>query len=605
MVLMTTKSKQRDTAITRRIHGLFWEANFQQPWTLALTYAMRLPASALLNAVSPLVAALGVQAILDGNAQAVYHYAWLTVGIAVVYSVMSIIGSVAVNNNAANGTTYLTNKVFGNFLNKDYEFYANRFSGALGEQLMRLRSAYNDYGYLVTAFIPSNIATILVSLIIVGIYSIELAFATFMAMFIIVVVSLAVSNHRRQFRRQVSQANSLISGQVGDALAHGNTVKSFGSDDAEIQRLQAPLQEWSRVQFKAWMSGEQFNAARAMLTSFAVAALLVVSLWLYQDGKISATLVVLVQIYVIRLVLQTLMFGDMVKQYEQVISAAYDPVATLLVESTVVDSAQPKSLPKKPLAIELSDVSFHYDEAKEHSEALSTINLVVKPGKKIGLVGHSGSGKTTLTKLLLRFMDISGGSISLGGVDIREIRQRELRQAISYVPQEPLLFHRSILENIRYGRPDANDADVKKAAKLAYLDEFIDELPQGYDTLVGERGVKLSGGQRQRVAIARALLKDSPILVLDEATSALDSKSEKYIQDALWKLMKNRTAIVIAHRLSTIQHMDKIVVLDKGKIVQVGTHDELKAKPGIYADLWAHQSGGYIGTPESNENVES
>lgn len=600
MVLMTTKSQQRDKYVTRQIHKLFWEANFQRKGSLVIAYITRLTGSVLINAVSPLLAALGVQAIFEGNQSQVYHYALLIVALSVTYCILSLIGSIAVSRNALAGTLYLTNKVFTNFLDKDYEFYTNRFSGALGEQLTRLRSTYNDYGEIVTGIIPSNVATIFGSLIVVACYSIELAASALVAMTLIVASSLAVSQHRQRYRREVSAANSVIAGQIGDALSHGSTVKAFASDQQEIERLQEPQRVWGKLQYRAWLSFEQFNATRALLTALAVAALLVVSFWLYTDKKISTAIVVLIQVYVIRLVMQTVMLGDLVKRFEQNMTNAYDAVATLLVEPTVRDPESPKTLPNKSLSIALENVGFHYDEAKKDNDALAGVSFTVKPSKKIGLVGHSGSGKTTLTKLLLRFMDISEGSISLGGVDIRDLRQRELRQAISYVPQEPLLFHRSILENIRYGRTDATDAEVKKAAKLAYLDEFVDELPHGYDTLVGERGVKLSGGQRQRVAIARALLKDSPILVLDEATSALDSKSEKYIQDALWKLMKDRTAIVIAHRLSTIQHMDMIVVLDKGKIVQAGTHDELKGQPGIYSDLWAHQSGGYIGTPEGD-----
>jgi ATP-binding cassette subfamily B protein len=221
-------------------------------------------------------------------------------------------------------------------------------------------------------------------------------------------------------------------------------------------------------------------------------------------------------------------------------------------------------------------------------------DLKVKAGERVGLVGHSGSGKTTLTRVLLRFSNLDNGHILIDNQDIRDVTQSSLRKSIAYVPQEPLLFHRSLRENIAYGKPDASEEEIRQAAKLANALDFIETLPESFDTMVGERGVKLSGGQRQRIVIARAILKDAPILVLDEATSALDSESEKLIQDALSRLMKNRTSIVVAHRLSTIAKLDRIVVLDNGKIVEDGSHDELLRRGSTYASLWAHQSGGFI-----------
>jgi ATP-binding cassette subfamily B protein len=244
-------------------------------------------------------------------------------------------------------------------------------------------------------------------------------------------------------------------------------------------------------------------------------------------------------------------------------------------------------------AIEMRDVTFRYSD-NEGEHLFKDFNLKIASGEKVALVGHSGGGKTTVTKLLLRFMDIDGGEILIDGQNIARTSQHDLRSAISYVPQEPLMFHRSLADNIKYGRLEATQDEVVKIAKLAHADKFIRELKDSYDTLVGERGVKLSGGQRQRIAIARAMIKDAPILVLDEATSALDSESEKYIQDALWKLMEGRTAIVIAHRLSTVQKMDRIIVLSEGEIAEQGTHKELIKQNGIYASLWSHQSGGFI-----------
>jgi ATP-binding cassette subfamily B protein len=248
-----------------------------------------------------------------------------------------------------------------------------------------------------------------------------------------------------------------------------------------------------------------------------------------------------------------------------------------------------------------SNVGFAYPE-NQTRPLFKDLSLKIKPGEKVGLVGPSGGGKTTITRLLLRFMDIQDGLITIDGQDITTIKQADLRSRIAYVSQEPILFHRTLAENIGYGDLVAEQKVIEGVAKMANAHDFIAKLPKGYDTLVGERGVKLSGGQRQRVAIARAMLKNAPILVLDEATSALDSESEVLIQDALWKLMEGRTAIVIAHRLSTIQRMDRIIVLEDGKIVEEGSHKDLLRANGTYAKLWAHQSGGFIDDDEASED---
>lgn len=242
--------------------------------------------------------------------------------------------------------------------------------------------------------------------------------------------------------------------------------------------------------------------------------------------------------------------------------------------------------------VDFSHVDFRHHEQK--TKLFRDFCLTVESGQSVGLVGVSGSGKTTLTKLLLRFDDVTAGGIFIDGKDIRDVTQKSLRGSIAYVPQESSLFHRSVYDNIAYGRTGATKEEVVRAAKLANADEFIRELPNGYDTLVGERGVKLSGGQRQRIAIARAILKDAPILVLDEATSALDSESEALIQEALKNLMKGRTSIVVAHRLSTIAGLDKIVVLSEGKIVEQGSHHELLEAGGEYSELWSRQSGAFL-----------
>jgi ATP-binding cassette subfamily B protein len=286
-------------------------------------------------------------------------------------------------------------------------------------------------------------------------------------------------------------------------------------------------------------------------------------------------------------------FNRTYRNIENAISEAAQYTALLLTPSALQEQNDPIDLNITNGEIDFKDVDFDYDGNKD-DPLFRRFNLHIKPGEKLALVGHSGGGKTTITKLLLRFADVTRGELLIDGQNIAHGRLRDLRDNIAFVPQEPIMFHRSIRDNIRYGKLDATDEEVVAAARQANAHDFIAKLPLGYDTLVGERGVKLSGGQRQRIAIARAIIKDAPILVLDEATSALDSESEKLIQEALWKLMDDHTAVVIAHRLSTIQRMDRIVVLDSGSIAEQGSHRELLGNDGIYARLWKHQSGGFI-----------
>lgn len=339
----------------------------------------------------------------------------------------------------------------------------------------------------------------------------------------------------------------------------------------------------------ATMIRESFSSV--ITSSIAIAALLIAILGVKYLSIDIATLFLMVS-FTGSLGQRLWEFQNVLRQYNRAFGDASDMIKILQIKPEVADPINPESVRMNRGGIEFNSVTFAHDEDKD--SLFHNLNLYIKPGEKIGLVGHSGSGKTTLTKLLLRFMDIDGGEITIDGQDITAVTQDDLRDKITYVPQEPLMFHRSIAENIMYGNPKASEQQLKAVAKMAHAHDFVQKLPKKYDTLVGERGVKLSGGQRQRVAIARAMIKNAPILVLDEATSALDSESEVLIQDALWKLMEGKTAIVIAHRLSTIQKMDRIIVLDKGKIVEEGTHKELIRAKGTYAGLWNHQTGGFL-----------
>jgi ATP-binding cassette subfamily B protein len=599
-------SSNRDRVISRAIHRLFIRATLIDKRGLIICYATRLPALVLFNVLIPLQVAYGVQAIVMRQFDQVPHYVLLVLLLAVGYVILWSIGGLTISRNGATGSAFLQRQVFSNFLQKDYDFYSNTYFGSLGAQAVQLRGVYSDYCQIFMLSGPTQVVTVVAGIVVVAWKSPLLALVTLLCMAAVLSFTIIMSAWRLNLRRKLSEASSELAGQVGDALSHAPTVKSFASDNYEEQHLDASLSRWVKIQYRTWISSIPADDGRMLLAAITTGALLLMAAHMYQSGTISIAIVALVQLYVIRMIAATQAIADLIKQYEVVMGTAYQTMKTMLIEPTVLDPAKPKHLPKKSLDIAFSGLTYRYEDAGAHVTAVTDFALHVQPGEKIGLVGYSGSGKTTLTKLLLRFMDATDGDITVGGVDIRDLAQRELRTNIAYVPQEPLLFHRSIAENIAYGRPSASHKEVIEAAKLAYVDEFVSALPAGYDTMVGERGVKLSGGQRQRVAIARAILKDAPILVLDEATSALDSRSEKFIQQALWRLMEDRTALVVAHRLSTIQRMDRIVVMDKGRVVQAGSHDELlKDKQGIYAKLWAHQSGGYVGAPEKSEKSEN
>lgn len=587
----------RDKLVMGEIHRLFWRAMLHTRGYFIITAAFQGPALIIMNVAVPLGIAYAVQAIVLRDFDAVPQYVLLAFGLAMLGNLVFVLSTWAFNRNGIYGAAYVQRKVFANYLDKDYEFYGSNFVGALGAQAAKLRDAFTDYNRIVLFDIPRVVGVIVSSLLVIAWQSWQLAIVTILCMAFILSFNLLFAKYRLKYRRIVSQASSDVSAFLGDVLSHGTTVKSFGRERSEQQNLEEPLNRWNTAQLKSWDLFTPMNFARNLMLALTVAGALLVSARLYESSAASIAVITLVQLYLIRFMNIIYDVGDMVKNYELVMSAAYQPVATMMVERQVADAAQPQSLPANlsTASIVFNNVRFQYPEAAPHRFAVKDFSLTIKPGEKIGLVGHSGGGKTTVTKLLLRFMDASSGSITVGGVDIRQIKQQDLRRRIAYVPQEPLLFHRSIKDNIVYGNPNASKQATAAVTKTAFVDEFVADLPEGLNAMVGERGVKLSGGQRQRIAIARALLTDAPILVLDEATSALDSQSERYIQKALWELMQDRTALVIAHRLSTIQRMDRIVVVDKGKIVQIGTHAELlKDTAGTYAKLWAHQSDGYL-----------
>lgn len=600
-------TKKRDREVTRAIHKLFWRADMHDKYGILVTLLLRVPALVLIHISLPLAVAYCIEAIVNRQFGLVSGYVWQIIWFSLGFAVLWGLGGLVISRSGVIAGKYLQRAVFENYMSKDFDFYGDTYFGSLGAQASRLREALNEYNQVMLLIMPAQLVINVAGIIVIASKSIALAVATLIAMALVLSITMGMSTWRLKYRRKVSESNSEIAGLVGDALTQAPAVKSFAAEDYEKKRLDKNLKTWGHNQFISWALATPADAIRAVLAGIATATLLIMTASLYERGEISIAIVALVQLYVIKMIASTLQIAEMIKTYEQLMGGAYQPVKTMLITQSIKDKPEPLELPEgDEQPVTFKKVTFRYPDATKGNNAIKDFSLTVSPGEKIGLVGYSGSGKTTLTKLLLRFMDVDTGSIAIGDRDIRDVRQSDLRRHIAYVPQEPLLFHRSIRENIGYGNPDAPKKKVMEAARMAYVDEFTAELPAKYETFVGERGVKLSGGQRQRVAIARAILKDAPILLLDEATSALDSRSEQLIQKALWRLMKGRTALVIAHRLSTIHRMDRIVVMDKGRIAQIGTHQELlKDKKGIYAELWAHQSGGYIGLPPEESDVQA
>ena len=486
----------------------------------------------------------------------------------------------------------LKRTLFNHLMGLDSDFHSNSFGGSLVSRSNKLISSYvRIIDTFIFQFLTLGVMFVSASIILLP-RAPYYVLALFIMTTVVIISTFLSTKAVRIAREKEASAENREIGNLADMVTNVMAVKSYAASRYEKERFERTTEKTMRTTYdvlKVSLVREIYFGSLTtgiQVVALAAAAIAVVSF----DANIAT--VFLIYYYTNNMTVRLWDFAQSgLKNLNRGFGDAQEATKTLLTEAAVKD-------PKNPTAIDpaLATVDFeNVDFAHEKEKLFSQFNLSMQKGEKIGLVGHSGSGKTSLTTLLLRFKDVDSGSIKVAGVDIRTIAQDELRKSISYVPQEPLLFHRSIKENIAYGNPDATQKEIEQAAIQANASEFIEKLPDGYETLVGERGVKLSGGQRQRVAIARALIKNAPILVLDEATSALDSESEGLIQSALWKLMEGRTAIVIAHRLSTIQKMDRIIVLSDGKILEDGSHAELlKKKGGHYAKLWKHQSGGFL-----------
>ncbi|MBB4836101.1 ABC transporter ATP-binding protein [Acinetobacter schindleri] len=480
-------------------------------------------------------------------------------------------------------------------LKQSLDFFHNDFAGRLSAKVMQTSLAIREFwvilgdmlAYVVIYFITINI--------VLGSISAYLIIPLMVWLLLFICAASYFIPRLSKISHEQADARAVMTGRVTDAYTNIQTVKLFAHAGRESQYAKASMQEFMVTVYKQMRLGAQYEISILLLSLVLYGGVLGTAIWLWMEGQAQLGIIAATTAMVLKLnsIAEFLMWQT--SQLFENVGTIQDGMGTLGKSISIQDKPDAKELELKQGEIKFDNVCFAYND----KNVIDGLNLTIRPGEKIGVVGRSGAGKSTLIQLLLNFYRIDQGRILIDGQNIEDVTQDSLRKNIAMVTQDTSLLHRSVAENIKYGRPNATDEEMFEAVRKAEAEEFIPQLSdmrgkRGYDAYVGERGVKLSGGQRQRIAIARVFLKDAPILILDEATSALDSEVEAAIQSSLDELMKGKTVIAIAHRLSTIAQMDRLIVLDQGKIVEQGTHDELVALNGIYAHLWQRQTGGFL-----------
>jgi len=475
------------------------------------------------------------------------------------------------------------------------QYFGDRFAGSITNKLFNAADRSGElllmlyFGF--TRLVTSLIATALILLVV----NVWLSAVFVLVLAISIAINILLTKRRRPFVVDFAASASKYRGQVTDVVTNIQAVRQYARVDGEFSFLNGHLFTRNQKDAVQWRMAEWNHVVNNVLATILLVSIIGGSYILLSMGLTTIGEMIAVMLLMYRVVGIMVDLGDWMNRFIRVYGEVEEGLTEVLLPHEIVDIPNARALVTRNADIVWKNVTFEFGG----NTVFKDFNLMIEPGQRVGLVGHSGAGKTTFVSLLLRQHDVQAGAIEIGRQNIAEVTQDSLRNHIAVVPQEPLLFHRSVRENIAYGNPNATHEEIIEVAKKAQAHEFIMALEEGYDTLVGERGVKLSGGQKQRVAIARAMLKNAPILVLDEATSALDSESEVEIQKALQILMEGKTVIAIAHRLSTLREMDRILVLDKGQIIEDGSHAQLSQAGSTYQKLWEHQAGGFTKEEDS------
>lgn len=501
-------------------------------------------------------------------------------------------GFFTMNKFVANTIARIRQMCFDYTIKHSYSFFANNFTGSLVQRIGRFARSFERLNDTLFFNLIPLLVNIIGVILVVYIQNHTISYILIGWTGVMIIFNYFFQRWKLRYDTIVAKADSATTANLADAISNQNTIASFAGFKKESRNFRQITDNQSELQKTAWNIGLLKDGLQVAFIFLAEFLLFYYAIKFWEKDMITIGTFVLIQVYIINLGHRLWDFGRVIKNIYESFADSKEMVEILETPYEIKDIINAKELKIKNGEIKFENVSFAFHQTRM---VLQDITMNIRGGEKIALIGPSGAGKSTMIKLLTRMYDLTSGTIKIDGQDIKEVLQDSLRDNISLVPQDPILFHRTLIENIRYGKEDATDEEVIEASKLAHCDEFIDVLPLKYETFVGERGIKLSGGERQRVAIARAILKNAPILILDEATSSLDSHSESLIQDALDRLMQGKTTIVIAHRLSTIRKMDRVIVIDQGKILEEGNHNNLINKDGsLYKKLWDLQAGGFI-----------
>ncbi len=477
-------------------------------------------------------------------------------------------------------------------------FFISNFAGSLTHKIKQFSRSFEIIAdSIIFQFFPTVVFVVgAVTILFLHNHMLGVALGVWSICFLLFL--LYVSRLRQPLRIELVQADAQVTATLADSISNQATIALFSAQKFEENLFRNVIEDWRTKMMRLWRADEYIWMGFGLLIVAIQSIMMFGAVYFWQKNQLTLGDFVLIQSYLLTTFGQLVGINRELRRFYSALAETGEMLDILELPHEVQDVPGAKELQVDKGEIEFKDVEFHFHEDRS---ILNNFSLKIIQNQKVALVGPSGAGKSTITKLLLRLFDVKNGAIAIDGQNIADVTQESLRHAISFVPQEPVLFHRTLMENIRYGRQGASDEEVFAAARKAHCHEFISDLPDTYYTFVGERGIKLSGGERQRVAIARAILKNAPILILDEATSSLDSESEALIQDALRVLMEGKTVVVIAHRLSTIMHMDRIVVIEKGHVVANGTHTQLLQNDGLYKKLWSIQAGGFLkDEPESD-----